>query len=534
MGRLLLITTSLLFSTNLLFGQGSYLNIMGIIRGDSAGAQFGKMVVPAGDVNGDTLQDFLVGAFHCCPNDLCCPPRGAQKVYLFYGKKDGFDTIPDLIFQHKAQLECLGDLNGDGQADFGMRESGQKYRFSVYYGGAGLDTFPDGYVKGDSSDIFDQYGLDVSVGKWNDLSDHQIALGVTFTGVPGSDSLRFYCYNVTQNSIDSVAFWKPELPFKSVFGGRIRMLGDVDGDGFADLAVGRESGSDAVPGTVEIYLGGITLDTIPDIILYPPSSVSSTNRKSFGRSVFGVGDLNGDGRAEFIVTAPYTPLLYFGGNPLDTLPRFVLDRLGDHFANGGDINADGYSDLLMGRDESPLTGFAYVYYGGPSMDSVRDLEIHERDLPYPASGFGQTVAGLGDVDGDGSNDFAVGSTSNLVADQDYGYLWVFRGLQPSTGVNDEKHNIPRHFTLEQNYPNPFNSTTLISYTLSRRAQVRLGIFNIAGQLVKVLVDEEQSAGSHQISWGGEDSKGRPMPSGIYLYKLSFEDEVQVKKMVLVK
>ncbi|MCI0531101.1 MAG: FG-GAP-like repeat-containing protein, partial [candidate division Zixibacteria bacterium] len=515
----LLLAAGIIIAPAIAFSQGSYLDIMGIIRGDSLGAQFGKKVVPAGDVNGDTIPDFLVLG------------TGSQKVYLFHGKKGGLDTLPDLVFEHKSQLEVLGDINVDTGPDFAMRESGQQYRLSIYFGGACLDTIPDGQVKGNPSGIaFDSYGLHVSAGKLSATRDAQIVVGKV---AQGFDTTRFYFYNGIQDAVDSIAFLEMLVENKQgVQAGPSQVLQDVNGDGYADLAIGRTGQTSAAPGSVEIYYGGTTFDTIPDIILHPPPFINSVATPAFGEKIGSVGDLNNDGFSDFVVGVSRLPMLYLGGNPLDTLPLFVLDRIGDHFVNGGDINADGYTDLLVGRDDFPITGSAYVYYGGSTMDSIVDLEIRELDLPTPARGFGQTVAGLGDIDGNGSNDFAVGSTSNT--DPDRGYLWVFNGFLPSTDVEDEESILPRDFTLSQNYPNPFNSNTVISYSLSRRSLVRLEIFNILGNVVKVLVEAEQPASSHQVQWDGTDSIGNELPSGIYIYRLKAGNQSETKKTILIR
>jgi hypothetical protein len=105
-----------------------------------------------------------------------------------------------------------------------------------------------------------------------------------------------------------------------------------------------------------------------------------------------------------------------------------------------------------------------------------------------------------------------------------------------TAVKDEEHGsvIPEKFELKQNYPNPFNPMCNIEYSLPRGSHVRLSIYNILGQKVRVLVDEDQSAGYKSIRWDGRDNQGREVTSGIYFYRIEARDFVQSKKMVLMK
>ncbi|HXF49916.1 MAG TPA: FlgD immunoglobulin-like domain containing protein [Verrucomicrobiae bacterium] len=94
--------------------------------------------------------------------------------------------------------------------------------------------------------------------------------------------------------------------------------------------------------------------------------------------------------------------------------------------------------------------------------------------------------------------------------------------------------VPTHFELAQNYPNPFNLTATIEYALPQAVKVELKVFNILGQVVRTLVDEEKPVGYHQVVWDGKDQTGQPVSSGIYLYQIKAGDYVETKKMHLLK
>jgi len=92
-------------------------------------------------------------------------------------------------------------------------------------------------------------------------------------------------------------------------------------------------------------------------------------------------------------------------------------------------------------------------------------------------------------------------------------------------------------SLGQNHPNPFNPQTVIPYELpaSARAQrVRLWILDISGRIVRTLVDEDQSGGSHRAQWQGKDDRGESVSSGVYFYVLDVGGQRLTKKLVLLK
>ena len=87
----------------------------------------------------------------------------------------------------------------------------------------------------------------------------------------------------------------------------------------------------------------------------------------------------------------------------------------------------------------------------------------------------------------------------------------------------------------QNYPNPFNPSTTISYKLERPSRAHLAVYNLKGQLVKVLSSGHmQSPGHYQVVWDGSDSSGQPVSSGVYVYRLNCEGRAVAKRMVMMK
>jgi hypothetical protein len=97
-----------------------------------------------------------------------------------------------------------------------------------------------------------------------------------------------------------------------------------------------------------------------------------------------------------------------------------------------------------------------------------------------------------------------------------------------TGNNEQK-NIPGHYSLEQNFPNPFNPETKIRFTLKNSCKVRLSVYDVLGREVSMLINDIQTAGTHDVTFSGKILSG-----GIYLYRLQTVDATIVRKMVLLK
>ncbi len=101
--------------------------------------------------------------------------------------------------------------------------------------------------------------------------------------------------------------------------------------------------------------------------------------------------------------------------------------------------------------------------------------------------------------------------------------------QVTTGVDNERADVPTRFVLQQNYPNPFNPSTTITYELPKSSEVRLSVYDMLGREVTVLVSEKRDAGIHEVKFDGSH-----LASGVYFYRLTAGDFVQSKGLTILK
>lgn len=98
-----------------------------------------------------------------------------------------------------------------------------------------------------------------------------------------------------------------------------------------------------------------------------------------------------------------------------------------------------------------------------------------------------------------------------------------------TAIEEDKNELPLGISLSQNYPNPFNPTTSIRFGIDKASNVRLDVFNMLGQHVTTLVDQQKAAGFHTVNF-----EAAQYPSGLYIYQITANGSRQIKKMTLIK
>lgn len=252
-----------------------------------------------------------------------------------------------------------------------------------------------------------------------------------------------------------------------------------------------------------------------------------------------VVDLNGDGKKEIVFGGWSDGKVYLCQQQGDTLVSTQIGnfaKLGVTRLNGGasgDLDGDGKLDFVFGprADKSkPVLAVCRLQYKGGAITDSNSYAVSIIDsLIHPTSGQIDAVQ-MADVDKDGKMEVIYTSGYGRGAVDRPRIPIVILKYQGPSSVERENTAAPSSYYMTQNYPNPFNPSTAIKFGLQKDANVSLRVFNILGQQVATIIDNQQmNAGTYNVNFDASS-----LSSGTYIYQLSYDNQIITKKMQLMK
>ncbi|MBU1948097.1 MAG: FG-GAP repeat protein [Candidatus Eisenbacteria bacterium] len=421
-------------------------------EGDQATALYGQSVGTAGDVNGDGYSDVIVGAVFY-DSDLSDEGR----AYVYHGSAGGLAANAGWTAESDhagasfgRSVATAGDVNGDGYSDVivgaewfdnGEENEGRAY---VYHGlPGGLATSASWTADGDQAGAF----LGCSVGTAGDVNGDgyaDVIVGAKGYDNGEEDEGRATVYNGSLDGLAASAAWMADGgQAGALLGCSVGTAGDVNGDGFADVLIGAEGYDNGEENEGRVYLyRGTQAGLVAGVSWMAEGEQVNA---SFGHSVATAGDVNGDGYSDIIVGAElydngevdegraYVYHGSFSGPSASAAWTAESDqadaRLGSSAGTAGDVNGDGYSDVIIGAagydNGQTDEGRAFVYHGSAGGLGMAPAWMAESDQDYAS--FGSSVGTAGDVNGDGYSDVIVGSCGYDNGQTDEGRAYVYHG-----------------------------------------------------------------------------------------------------------
>lgn len=373
---------------------------------------FGYSVRDAGDVDADGMRDIVIGS----------PGVGAEGAAYVFSGADGtqiFEWLGSGLSGGSlgSSVAGVGDLNGDGHADVAVARASTPFTAAPLMGQVRVYSGSDGSLLHFFSSLgsFDDFGSGLAGGE-----------DVTGDGVPdilvgarlSSSGGRAFLYDGAGGSL--VRFFAPSDP-SSMFGAAVAFVGDANGDGVSDVAIGAPLDG-PVAGRVFVYSGA-------DGALLFDYSGNSLSR--LGWSVDGAGDWDGDGAADVLVGAPLDrtfPSLQEHGRVVvlsgatgavlhESFGTLSNANYGTSVAGGADFDGDAFPDLLIGAARNGSSSRVHLLSGqtGGTLEEITGLH-----LPGTTSELGFSVDVMADQDGDGRSEALFSSLRQVGGGQNGG------------------------------------------------------------------------------------------------------------------